>query len=466
MRKRRFILRGLAAVVLLVVVVLSAFLHQIVLPIIAGYTAKVFTSAYFVAGRPEAQIVSEDVAQYIDYFNWAIDEDAKSVTVSFYGLASRTARFFPGIGVTLLPIGADTVNFDTAFVPTPIPENDNTVPWPDGNGAVVDSLDPGARTALDDSVAWAFQEPGGDVLLQTRAVLVVHEGKLIAERYAEGTTRETPLLGWSMSKSVTAALVGLLVKEGKLDVMQPAPVAEWQGPEDPRAAITLDMLLRMSDGLDYSEDYAGPFADVLHMLYLSDDFGGYTASRTLAFPPDTHWNYSSGTANLVSRIVREAVGGTQSDYLNFPREALFKPLGMASALMEPDPSGTLVGSSYTYATARDWARFGQLYLQDGVWKGERLLPEGWVAYNSTPTSDAPRGNYGAHWWLNAGVGEKGENPPMPTAPRDLFFASGHEGQFVIVVPSRNMVIVRLGLTTSGTFPLQEFIRRVVEAVPR
>ena len=267
------------------------------------------------------------------------------------------------------------------------------------------------------------------------------------------------------SKSVTSALVGVLVKAGKLELHGPAPVVEWQKPGDPRQAITLDMLLRMSSGLAFNEGYGDPFADVLHMLYRSEDFGGYAAQCDLAHTPDSHWSYSSGTSNLVSRIVREAVGGTQADYFNFPRTVLFGPLGMGSAVMEPDASGTFVGSSYTYATARDWARFGLLYLKDGVWQGERILPEGWVKYSATPTPTAPKGNYGAHWWLNAGTSAEPESRPMPTLPADLYFASGHEGQFVIVVPSRDVVIVRMGLTTVGKFPLEEFVRRVLDAVP-
>lgn len=465
MTKKSRWLKMAASLLLLAVLLVAGFLLRVVFPIINGHTAKVFASSLYVAGREEGQIVAEDVAQYIRFLRWSRDEEARSVTVSCLGLASRTAVYHPGIGVTLLAPGKSEVAFETEFTPVEIPGPEPHMLWPQGDGPIVEGLSALPQQALEEAIAWAFEEPGEIPGRRTRAVLVVQGDRLIAERYAPGFDAHTPLLGWSMSKSVTSALVGVLVKEGKLDLHAPAPVAEWQEAGDARQAITLDRLLRMSSGLEFNEDYGDPFADVLHMLYRSEDFGSYAARCDLAHGPDTHWAYSSGTSNLVSRIVREAVGGTQADYFNFPRTALFGPLGMGSALMEPDASGTFVGSSYTYATARDWARFGLLYLRDGVWEGERILPEGWVKYSTTPTPTAPKGNYGAHWWLNAGPSDEPERRPMPSLPGDLYFASGHEGQFVVVVPSRDVVIVRLGLTTEGKFPLEAFIRRILDAVP-
>jgi CubicO group peptidase (beta-lactamase class C family) len=462
--KRRWLKIGLG-VLLLAGIVLGVFLVRIALPILNGHTAKVLASAIFVAERSEDSVIAEDVAQYIDYLNWELDREKKSATVSFFGLGSRSAVFNSGTGVTLLPRGAGSVNFDAKIPPVTSPVVSKGTPWPQGDGPFSDVLPAAARATLDEAVDWPFQEPNPEALRRTRAVIVVQGGKLIAERYATGFDRSTPLLGWSMSKSVTAALVGVLVKEGKLDPQAPAPVAEWREAGDSRDAITLDMLLRMSDGLDFDEDYGDPLGDVLQMLYLSDDFAAYTASRPLAFPPDSHWNYSSGTANLVSRIVFEAVGGNQADFGRFFKEDFLSPVGIQSMIMEPDAAGTPVGSSYTYATARDWARFGLLYLQDGIWNDVRILPEGWVKYNATPTATAPQGRYGAHWWLNAGTPGNPDDRQMPSIPSDIFYASGHEGQFVIVVPSRDAVIVRLGLTTVGQFPLEEFTRRILEALP-
>jgi len=305
----------------------------------------------------------------------------------------------------------------------------------------------------------AFAEPDPERPVRTRAVVVVHGGRIVAERYDPGTLPTTRLLGWSMTKSITNALVGILVREGKLDVRAPAAIAEWQAPGDPRRAITLDVLLRASSGLAWSETYeASPFeSDVIAMLYRGGhrDMAAYAASKPLAHPVDTVWSYSSGTTLLVSRLVRQAVGGGEPEARAFAQRQLFGPLGITSAVLEADVSGTHVGSSYSWLTARDWARFGLLYLRDGVWDGKRILPEGWVDYTRTPTPAAPQGEYGAHFWLNAGG--TGGGPPLPGAPRDLFHASGHDGQQVAIVPSRDLVVVRLGLTPSdGRFDSEGF----------
>ncbi len=221
----------------------------------------------------------------------------------------------------------------------------------------------------------------------------------------------------------------------------------------------------MSSGLEFSEDYADLTTGVTQMLYNTDDMGAYAAAAPLEAEPDGAWNYSSGTANIVSRIVRDTVGGSDQDYLMFPRRVLFDRIGMASAVMEPDASDTFVGSSYMYATGRDWARFGLLFLQDGMWDGERILPEGWVDYSTTPTP-LSFGEYGAHWWLNAGEPGQPETKEWPDLPADIYRASGHDGQSVTVIPSRDMVIVRLGVSRDDeTWDLGEFLADILEAVP-
>jgi CubicO group peptidase (beta-lactamase class C family) len=310
----------------------------------------------------------------------------------------------------------------------------------------------------------AFAEPRPGTLRQTRAVLVVYDGRLVAERYAAGIDREMPLLGWSMSKSVTNALVGILVKEGKLDIQKSAPVPEWRG--DPRkAGITIDQLLRMSSGLAFDEIYQ-PMADTPRMLYDSYDFGRFAAAKPLEAEPDSKWHYSSGTSNILARIVRRCVEHTYPHYFQFIYEKLFDRIGMHSAVMEPDASGTFVGSSYTFATPLDWARFGLLYLQDGIWENERILPSGWVAYSTTPTAAAPRGQYGAHFWLNAGAAGNPASRKWPNAPRDAFAALGYQEQQVIVIPSRETVLVRFGATVDRkAWSTDDFIRQVLMALP-
>jgi CubicO group peptidase (beta-lactamase class C family) len=268
-----------------------------------------------------------------------------------------------------------------------------------------------------------------------------------------------------MAKSVTGALVGLAIEEGRLALRAPAPVAAWRAPGDPRGAITLDQLLRMSSGLAFSEVY-GPGSDATRMLYLEPDMGGFAATKALAAEPDARWSYSSGTTNLLARILREATGGELGDAWAFAFSHLFAPLGMESAVFETDESGSFVGSSYFFATARDWARFGQLFLQDGVWRGRRILPAGWVAYATTPTAAAPRGRYGAQWWLNAGEPGDPEDREWPLLPRDAACARGHSGQYVLVIPSHELVVVRLGLSHRGAdHGAEELVGAVIDALP-
>jgi len=315
--------------------------------------------------------------------------------------------------------------------------------------------------ALDE----AFSEPGLENPRKTRAVVVVYDGQLIAERYAPGFNKDMPLMGWSMSKSVTNALVGILVRQGRLDVTKPAPVPEWQKEGDPRKSITLDQLLRMSSGLEFVEKYA-PLYDATEMLYGSYDFGAYAADKPLETEPDGKWYYSSGTANIVARIVRHTVERNYRYYYNFIFEELFEKIGMYSAVMEPDSSGTFVGSSYTMATPRDWARFGLLYFQDGVWRGERVLPDGWVKYSTTPTPKAPMGQYGRLFWLNAGSPDDPNRRLWPSAPRDAFAAQGFQEQKLIIIPSRKLILVRLGATTDReAWDTDAFIKSILDCLP-
>jgi CubicO group peptidase (beta-lactamase class C family) len=338
------------------------------------------------------------------------------------------------------------------------------LPWPSGDRLDPASLPPVDRAALDAAVARAFTEPDpAEPVVHTRAVAVVWRGALVAERYAEGFDATTPLLGWSMTKSLTNALVGLRVSDGALDLRAPAPVPEWQAPGDPRAAITPDQLLRMSSGLAFDEVYDDLSSDAVTMLFGDggDDMGAFAARKPLAVPPDTRWSYSSGTTNLIQRMLR----GTFPDhatYLRYPFERLFHRIGMTRSWIEPDASGTYVGSSFGYGTARDWARFGLLFLNDGVWDGERLLPEGWVRYSTTPTPAAPEGRYGAHWWLNAGEPGAPGKRPWPRLPPDAYRASGFEGQSVMIVPSRDLVVVRLGWTVEeGAFRIDDLVAELI-----
>jgi len=407
----------------------------------SGYAAKNICSGYFLSGfspeimKDEALKGASDLLASVSH---TIDVEAQHVTTTLYGLFERRAIYTPGIGCTLLPAGEKSATMPVSPLPSlAIPADQ---PWPLGSAA------PDVTDRFDDLLDEAFAEEDPDRPRDTKAIAVVHEGRLIAEKYADGVELDTPLIGWSMAKSVTGLMTGILAKDGVLTSDAPAPVPEWQEVEnDPRAEITLDQLLRMSSGLEFEETYSAA-TDVTQMLSNEPDAAAFAAAKPLAGPPDTIWSYSSGTTNIISRIVRQSVGGSLQDYYAFSQERLFRPLGIRTAVFEADRSGNFVGSSYLYASARDWARLGQFCLQNGEWNGEQLLPEGWIDYLITPTSTASSNEYGAQIWLNRNPDDPSKTRPFPELPEDAYYMSGYQGQVVLVIPSVDLVITRFGFT--------------------
>ena len=434
-----------------------------------GSTAKRLCSSVFVSGRTVAHVMAEELrGAAAQGLSFDLSEDSHTATASAAG-QSATALHRPGLGCTLLAettADALSAQFDATTHPAAVTPS-ATALWPEGNRVALEDSAPGIdMAAVQAAIDQAFAENDPEHQARTRAVVVVHDGRIVAERYAAPFNEQTPQLGWSMTKTVTNALTGLLVTDGVLELDAPAPVVEWQAQSEARREITLDHLLQMSSGLEFSEVYtADAGSDVVNMLYGTGAhaMGAYAAAKPLAHAPGSHWSYASGTTNLLSAIHRQSFV-TQGAYFAFPRERLFNKLKMASAVLEPDESGAFVGSSYMYATPRDWARVGLLYLQDGVWEGERLLPEGWVDYSITPAPAAPKGGYGAHIWLNRGTPKNPEDRPQAGLPADLYHLSGHEGQNVVVVPSKGLIVVRMGLTESGPRVVWELVRGVVEAV--
>ena len=444
--------------------------HQ-ALPTATGYTAKYVCSSVFLSGRKEdpASIIRNEIVPIHPSFGWIdtqVDFEQKTVSSSgFAGLGEVTAVYREGLGCTL-NIGVSIAELRTQAQDIQPPAGFSPdADWPFGDvikpGVYADEID---HTRLEEVLNEAFQEPYPGSHRNTRAVVVVYRGELVAERYASGFDAHMPLTGWSMAKSVINALTGVLVYANKLQLDAPAPVSGWQQEEDARKQITLDQLLRMSSGLDFSEVYS-PGSDASEMLFNTFSTAEYAASRPLAFEPDRHWAYSSGTTNIISGILEDTVGGTLSDYHRFAREQLFDRIGMHDTTFEPDPSGTFVGSSYLFASARDWARFGLLFLNDGVWQGQRILPEGWVDYTTTATPTAPEGQYGAQFWLNAGEPDDISRRQFPDLPPDLYWASGFNGQSVNIIPSRQLVIVRLGTTLDESWDNGAFLVDLLSAFP-
>ena len=280
-------------------------------------------------------------------------------------------------------------------------------------------------------------------------MVVISHGELVAERYAHGLTPETRLPSWSMAKSVTHALVGILVRDGQLDPEAPVGWPLWQERQDGRETITLDQMLRMKSGLTFVEDYADANnGHALQMLFGlgRHDMAAYAAALPLAHPPGTHWSYSSGTTNIISGLIRRTIGArTSEDYRAFINDTLLHPLGIVDAVPEFDHAGTFIGSSFIQMSARDWARFGLLYLRDGMWAGTRILPAGWADAARTPTPESD-GRYGAHFWLNAIRPSTGAPAISDRIPADTFLARGFGGQATLIVPSRDLVIVVMGAT--------------------
>ncbi len=331
-------------------------------------------------------------------------------------------------------------------------------PWPTGSWP---EQEPGSgvdRKRIDDAFGRVFEQPWPESYGVTHAVVAIQKGALVRERYAPEHTRGSTFISWSMAKSILHCAIGTLVRDGRLDVHERADVPVWRESTDPRGALTVDQLLRMSSGLRFVEDYVDEVgSDCIRMLFGTgkQDVAAYAASLPLDHAPNTVWNYSSGTSNILSALVGRIVGGGAADQdamEAFLRREIFDRIGMHSATLRFDPARTWIGSSFVFATARDFARFGYLYLRDGCWEGERLLPAGWVDYARTPTP-ASHGEYGAHWWLaQDGSGR--------------FHASGYRGQYIVVDPARDLVVVRLGESTpEQRVNVLKFMREVVESFP-
>jgi CubicO group peptidase (beta-lactamase class C family) len=408
-----------------------------------GYAAKVSCSLARNSGQDPERVVRDYVAYEVAPLGpfLRVEVGEGGAAASALGLAKARAVHRPGLGCTLLAAAGESGLAPASGIDAPRPELPLELPWPEGGAGPEAPALPAVEAAIDRAFAEPDPTPGR--LRQVTAIVVAHRGRLVAERYAGGYGPATPMLSWSMAKSVLAALVGVAVGEGRLDLHAAAPVPEWQASDDPRAAITLDQLLRMSSGLAFDERY-GATNDVSRMLFAEPDAGAFAARSPLAAAPDRVWSYSSGTSNLLARALRDLFGDLGA-LVRYSRERLFDPAGMTSAFFEPDASGSFVASSFAFATARDWARFGELHRRDGVLLDRRILPPGWVAYVTTPTPAAPERGYGAHWWLNAGDPADASRAAWPAMPRDAYAARGHSGQWVVVVPSAELVVVRLGL---------------------
>jgi CubicO group peptidase (beta-lactamase class C family) len=433
------------AIAVLVIVVIAAaawlyFAPPALIRVATAYSAKMVCSNAFLASRLSDQVMSIDVQApghpLLGYVSANVDPVARTVTAGLLGVFGRSqAVYRNGTGCAVVPDGDVTAaNLpDLGYLPSP----DIAALWPQGERMEL-STDPRLTQILDDT---AMTGEG------MRAVVVVQNGRIVGERYGVAFNDLTPLLGWSMTKTVTAALIGILVRDERLSLDQSDLFEAWS--VDERAEIEIADLMAMSSGLEFNEDY-GDVTDVTRMLYLRPDMAEFAADKPFAGPRGETFSYSSGTTVLLSRIWQNAFDDPDAA-LAWPRQALFGPLGMTSATLEADARGTFVGSSYLYATAHDWARFGEFLRNDGVWDGEPILPEGYVAWmrEAAPASEGTYGR-GQLWLRGADAGTpEGEDPDAGfDLPEDTFWLLGHDGQSIAVIPSRGLVVVRMGLTPS------------------
>ena len=437
--------------ILVLALVAGIFIYYPRLDILTGFAAKNVASGIFVSGRSLESVEQGDN----DFFPVKLsanefDREERSVVSEVIGLKRRKAVFVEGLGAILLnkdfdPLGALDVpkrNRRATNLPFPygqLPQKDT----------VFEQVD---YDKLSRVVESAFDKPGEESK-RTRTLLVVYKDRILAEKYASGFDKNTPILGWSMTKSITSTIYGILVKQGKIDIGQPTGIKAWE--EDGRRAITYNDLLHMNSGLEWEEDY-NTLSDVTRMLYLESDMGRVQIDKPLTGEPDQSWNYSSGTTNLLAGPLLKRIFGSQQEYLDFWYRELLDRIGMHSALIETDLSGSYVGSSYGWANTRDWAKFGLLYLNRGNWNGDQVIDSAWVDYVSTPTNTS-EGRYGAQFWLNAGG-------HYPDAPRDLFSANGYQGQYVFIIPSKDLVIVRTGLMEEPEFDVNGLLRDIVSCI--
>jgi CubicO group peptidase (beta-lactamase class C family) len=434
--------------------------------------AKIMCSAVFITG-----LAPDFAAENVGYFTSpyaerakvgkpVIDRINKAVHITLPNGVTRTAKYLGSQGCVTLPVGQNFVFFKPTKVKSRLP-NASTQRWPMGDVLPNDPLPPEIDKAKLKAALDAAFEPAASM---TAAFVVTWKGRLIGERYGEGITAKTPLESWSMGKSLTATLMGVLIKQGAYNLSQPAPIPEWQGPGDPRAGIRIADLLHMSSGLrikapqDPDYDPLGTYPDHLYLYTGSVNSFHYAATRPQQWPPNTVGRYHNTDPVLINYLIRLAVEKRGEEYLSFPQRELFDKIGIRTMVMETDPYGNFLTQGYEFASGRDWARLGNLYLQDGMWNGKRILPEGYARFVSrlAPAWEADkRPIYGAFFWIN-GTGT------FPV-PREAYYMDGVGGQTTLIIPSHDLVVVRLGHYKGASAGAQSFrkaLALLMEAVPK
>jgi len=421
------------------------------LNIISGYAAKNMCSCMFEALRTEASVIEEDNNfSPINIAEYEIDTVNQTVTASVFGYMKRTAMYREDLGCQVLVDDEKLARYAEVF---PVPHNcPPPAPYPYGELPQADTIFANVNyDKLQNAIRNVF-DPEGKDSLKTRSLMIVYKDQIIGEKYAEGYDEASIFLGWSMSKSILVTLFGRLEKQGKLSLDDSHLFPEWEN--DQRANISLRDLLQMQSGLEWEENY-NEISDVTRMLFLEKDMSRIPKEKQPEFEPGTHWKYSSGTTNLLSNYLRNHFDNYQ-DYLNYPVVELSDKLGLRSLFVELDIDGNYVYSSYGWANTGHWAKLGLLYLHRGNWDGEQLINESFVDFVSTPNAHS-NGRYGAHFWLNS-------SGYRPDVPKDMYAMEGYQGQMVFIIPSKDLVVVRMGLTEEPIIDFNKMLKEIIEAV--
>ncbi|APZ45657.1 serine hydrolase [Polaribacter reichenbachii] len=427
---------------LCIVVIIAVFFNYPKLNIIAGYSAKNTASSVFVAKRTlEFTDKTDNNFSPINLATDLVKKDKKEATSSVFNLLTRKAIYREGLGAVLTLTEEDETA--TYLVPKRA-KADNITPYPYGNAEQKDTVFANINyDKLNETVASVFGKN------QSRAVVVIYKDQIVAEKYADGFTKDSKILGWSMTKSIMSTVFGVMQHQNKLKITDKAPIDAWQN--DERKNISIHNLLQMNSGLEWDENY-DKISDVTKMLFLERDMTAMQENKPLLGKINASWNYSSGTSNLLSGIARKQFK-THQEYLDYWYTNLIDKIGMNSMVLETDLAGNYVASSYAWATPRDWGKFGLLYLHKGNWNGEQIFDKDWANYVATPTPTS-NGIYGAQFWLNA----EGQ---MKDVPKNMYFADGYQGQRVYVLPDQDLVIVRMALSWMEE---NKFLKGVLESI--
>jgi CubicO group peptidase (beta-lactamase class C family) len=437
-----------------------------------GLNAHHLCSGLWVVGRDHERtaesVIGDDIVPFAafrweDDFTFEVAATQRLVTVTDSAVGTRAAKYSGDQGCAILPAGAEDVYFEAQVVTGELPDL-SVVDWPTGDRGAVERFDDIDHAAIESALDWAFDDAGLERRQNTRGIVVVHRGRIIGERYADGWGPYTPQISWSMGKSIAATLIGVLIEQGELAVDDPAPVAEWQAARDPRREILVADLLRMSSGLDFDNFGLNPGSSYdaanehFRIYFDALDVAAHAVNQPLRFSPGTVWRYRNSDPLTLMHIARRVVEARGDDFLSFPQRALFDRIGARSFVLETDAWGNFIITGFDYGGTRDWARLGMLYLQGGEWDGQRVLPAEWASFVSTPAPGDPGRGYGGLFWLNRGGARD-------RLPEDAYWMAGYMGQITMIIPSRDLVVVRQGPSPGGDGEyIEEFVVRVLDAI--